>query len=630
MRTVVKKDGELAVKPGPAASEASDAFRSAALPQATVPTELASDAHPLLHFSKPVLDGNEIDPEDLAQVTPFIDRALSRDVSNGAELLDWVTKFRSPIESVIDDRSTQFAALARIGKADKSISERGTAFERDVHREILRSRNALDGRYLALVATLAETVPPYLTAYTRIIQERADLFCSENVPLEIQQKALTRAALGLKVGTVTFDGQEYSQSGMAAFLESQDRNLRERSWWASREALRPLLTERVRIFEELADLWGTMAKNASSDLELNPSPDRVPNYLFKRSRRNAYSPADANCMCLAVEEHIVPLLQRMLDKRLQRLREMGQIPSGELLGPWDIRVDLSSEAALKHFEDADGVFKVGAKLFEGVDPELVQLLSHIRELRGYDIKISPGREPGFFLADFQWRREPFIFGQIAGIHRDLPAIVHEVGHAFAQWLSRHHEILEYRQLGPPEMEDVASFGLEALSYDCLPEICSPAQVAMAKRQSLERVLEALSLSVRCYLHELRLYRNEKPNWVEQESRWTGGMVDFGKGAEEHIGLDWIKHGRVISDPLGMFGYGPGSLASLEILRRSRVDRAKTIADFKSALALGQSISMPEFFERAIGEWPLDPSRVDAFVERCASFLRTELESLGSI
>jgi oligoendopeptidase F len=102
----------------------------------------------------------------------------------------------------------------------------------------------------------------------------------------------------------------------------------------------------------------------------------------------------------------------------------------------------------------------------------------------------------------------------------------------------------------------------------------------------------------------------------------GGGIDW-SGHERARAKLWHRQLHIFLHPFYYVEYGIAQLGALQVWANSKQDRARALADYKAALALGGSRPLPELFERC--NTRLDFSRET--VSPMAELLRTELAAL---
>jgi oligoendopeptidase F len=422
----------------------------------------------------------------------------------------------------------------------------------------------------------------------RGLKASVELFREENLPLETELTRLgTQYQEIIGAMTVEFDGAERTMPQMARFQQSTDRDVRERAWRLSSER-RLADADRIdEIFDRMIGIRERIARNAGFD--------NFRDYQHRRMLRFDYEPSDCERFHRGVEEVCVPLLRRLDAERAEIL---GVDP----LRPWDQKVDLHGRDPLKPFEGADDLVERSSRAFHRLDAELGRLFDTLREGDCLDLDSRKGKAPGGYQYQRQRSGRPFIFMNAAGLHRDLTTMIHEAGHAFHSLLSVQEPLVDYRD-SPTEFAEVASMGMELLSYPELDEFYDADAANRARREHLEGVVSTLPWIAQIDAFQQWIYTHPGHSRAERTAAWNeldrrfGGGADF-TGLEDFRDRAWQRQLHLFVHPFYYIEYGIAQLGALQLWQRSRRDRAAAIDGYKRALALGGSEPLPRLFETA--------------------------------
>ena len=100
----------------------------------------------------------------------------------------------------------------------------------------------------------------------------------------------------------------------------------------------------------------------------------------------------------------------------------------------------------------------------------------------------------------------------------------------------------------------------------------------------------------------------------------GGDVNWG-GFERARANIWHRQLHIFIHPFYYIEYGIAQLGALQVWANSKLDKAKALADYKKALALGGSRSLPELFRAAGCEFEFSAKTMGPI----AQMLRQELK-----
>ncbi len=226
----------------------------------------------------------------------------------------------------------------------------------------------------------------------------------------------------------------------------------------------------------------------------------------------------------------------------------------------------------------------------------------MRELGCLDLDSRKGKAPGGYQATYEERRLPFIFMNAVGVQRDVGTMLHEGGHAFHTFAARRDPLLPYRS-SPIEFAEVASFGMELLTFDCLDEFYKGDDLARARRNQLEGIISLFpwvatidAFQHFIYTHPKHTHDERRACWLSLRERF-GGIADY-TGYEEALAAAWHRQLHLFQVPFYYIEYGIAKLGALQVWKNAMADRAGAIDQYRTALALGGSRPLPELFESA--------------------------------
>jgi oligoendopeptidase F len=352
--------------------------------------------------------------------------------------------------------------------------------------------------------------------------------------------------------------------------------------------------------DAINDLW-TRFLDVRLQLARNAGKPDYRAYRWQELLRLDYTPEDTRRFESAIEEIVVPAVAR----RLERRRRMLGLDS---LRPWDLQVDPMGRSPLRPFGDVAELRRKTSTVFHQVDPGLGDYFD-VMDREGYlDLDNRMNKAPGGYCTDFPLVQRPFIFMNAVGMHADVQTLVHESGHAFHNFESVHLPYTQQRSVGL-EFAEVASMSMELLAA---PYLSPPSDgfygeedAARARVQHLERMLTLwLTVgSVDAFQHWVYEHPDEAADpdhsdavWMEIRQRFFP-VVDY-SGLERELETSWhgILHIHVV--PFYIVEYGVAQLGAVQVWANARRDQAAAIAQYRHALSLGGTRSLPQLFAAA--------------------------------
>jgi oligoendopeptidase F len=517
------------------------------------------------------------------------DRALSVDTVR-PWLADW-----SRLEAVLGEA----AALAMIAytcdTADPAKEAAHLRFSGEILPRMDEQSVKLANRLLALGYT-----EPDLEVVIAKFRTASEIFREENVRLMSEVEEHCAHYQKITGGfTVLWEGQEKTIPQLQPYLQSPDRGVRERAWRLGNEPYLARRDELADIFDRLFELRQRMAHNADfADYEA---------YAFKAKCRFDYTPDDCRRFHDAVEAVVVPAVERLFRRRRERLR----VPS---LRPWDLGPDPDGRPPLRPFQQESELVEAGTRLFEQVSPQFGR---HFRLMAGeklLDLASRKGKAPGGYCETLHYRGKPFIFMNAVGVWEDVSTLLHEAGHAFHAFEAHHYPLIWQRHPGLEACE-LASMSMELLAAPYLARerggFFTPGELARARTEHLEDILLTLTHVASVDAFQSWLYRSGRGSdrdardaaWLAVRGRFERG-IDWSVLERERTAR-WYRQLHIFLYPFYYIEYGLAQVGALQIWRNSLRDPASAVERYRSALALGNTRSLPALFRAAGAEFTFD-------------------------
>jgi oligoendopeptidase F len=92
-------------------------------------------------------------------------------------------------------------------------------------------------------------------------------------------------------------------------------------------------------------------------------------------------------------------------------------------------------------------------------------------------------------------------------------------------------------------------------------------------------------------------------WTELHERFIPD-IDW-SGLEETLKIGWQKKLHIFQVPFYYVEYGLAQLGAVQVWKKSLNDKAKTVADYRKALAMGGTASLPELYAAAGAKFAFD-------------------------
>ena len=444
----------------------------------------------------------------------------------------------------------------------------------------------------------------------RGIKSDIDIFREENIPLGVEQTKLVTKAQGITGGmTVEFEGEERTFPEMKAFLESNNRSVREKAWKSMVSRWMNDSEELSEIFDELIKIRHEIAKNAGFD--------SYTNYMFKAMHRFDYTVEDCLTFHNSIEKVCMPIVREINEKRRSSFNL-------EILSPWDVNEksgsgpDIEGKNPLRPFENVGEMVQKLSELFHKMSRDLGNKFDKLVEMDTLDLETRKGKAPGGYQYYLEKSRVPFIFMNAAGLQGDLETMIHESGHAFHSLYCGHLDLIDERNY-PIEFAEVASMSMELLTQDEWKIFYdNDDEVNRAILSHLEGVVFLLPWIATIDAFQHWIYANPNHTREERTEYWLSLRDRFGskmdwKDNEDFRELSWQQQGHLFGVPFYYIEYGIAQLGALQLWQTHRKSPEKALKDYENAMKLGNTKILPELFAAAELKLGFDEKHVDSLI-----------------
>ena len=444
----------------------------------------------------------------------------------------------------------------------------------------------------------------------RGIKSDIDIFREENIPLGVEQTKLVTKAQGITGGmTVEFEGEERTFPEMKAFLESNNRSVREKAWKSMVSRWMNDSEELSEIFDELIKIRHEIAKNAGFD--------SYTNYMFKAMHRFDYTVEDCLTFHNSIEKVCMPIVREINEKRRSSFNL-------EILSPWDVNEksgsgpDIEGKNPLRPFDNVGEMVQKLSELFHRMSRDLGNKFDKLVEMDTLDLETRKGKAPGGYQYYLEKSRVPFIFMNAAGLQGDLETMIHESGHAFHSLYCGHLDLIDERNY-PIEFAEVASMSMELLTQDEWQIFYdNDDEVNRAILSHLEGVVFLLPWIATIDAFQHWIYANPNHTREERTEYWLSLRDRFGskmdwKDNEDFRELSWQQQGHLFGVPFYYIEYGIAQLGALQLWQTHRKSPEKALKDYENAMKLGNTKILPELFAAAELKLGFDEKHVDSLI-----------------
>jgi oligoendopeptidase F len=527
-------------------------------------------------------------------------------------LLEW-----SELSKAVGETASYLQLAADLDTADQDAQDQFSHFNRMTQPEVTIAESALRRKILAITDP---RIPSEATMVLRRMATDELAYRAENVPIEAEEADLITAYSRLTGSQlVEYGGQQLTIPEIQRNLQEPDRSVREGSWRAWQKAKLTLAPELDQLFLQMLRARRKLAKNA----EVNSFRDLI----WLKYHRYDYTPNDCYEFHNSIELEIVPLASELLE---QHRKELGI----DTLLPWDFYwrapVDPKGRPPLRPFETVEELEEGTQRIFHALDPELGKQFGQFR--MGFcDLGSRPNKMSHAYCTTFPKRQMPFVLENVVGSEHDVQVTLHEFGHAFHGYASMRSQPLIWNHFSATEFVEVPSQSMEVLALPYLTKekggFYSDQELSRVRRTQVSLVVHLLTwiAFMDSFQHWIYTEAPENVTLDEMDAKAAELISRFmpqtdWRGFPKELGKSWHYH-HIFTSPFYYIEYGLSWLGALQLWQKSLGEPEQALRQYRSALTLGNTRTVPDLFKAAGAKFAFDRGTI----RRMISFLRTQLK-----
>lgn len=544
---------------------------------------------------------------------PYFKNLLDRKLETSQNLEQWL-KDMSELEAVVSEDISWRHIKMTCDTENKSLEEAFNYFCLEIQPKIQPYADALNKKLVNSPLTKELNPEKYFT-FLRSVQKNIDLFREENIPLHAEL-AVVQQQYGMISGKmmVEVNGKEYTLQQAAKFLENSDRNLREEVYGKINE-------RRLQDKDALINLYTSLIQKRHK-VALNAGFENYRDYKFKELGRFDYTKEDCFRFHEAVRQHVIPLVNKIYQKKKKKL-------GLDELRPWDVEAEPEGTKPLTPFKTSDELINKSIKCFTRLRPFFGECLQQMNTMKHLDLESRKGKAPGGYNSPLAESGAPFIFMNAAGQMHDVTTMAHEGGHAIQSFLTHNLELSGFKEY-PMEIAEVASMAMELFSMDHWDVFFdNKEELTRAKEHQLERTMTIFPWIAVVDKFQHWVYENPGHTVNERNKKWMDILQSFSDDVIDYSGLDnyrenaWQRQLHLFEVPFYYIEYGIAQLGAIGMWMQYKKDPEKALDNYTKALALGGTKTLPQLYEVAGLKFNFSPENIKTLMD----FMNEEMEKI---
>jgi oligoendopeptidase F len=537
-----------------------------------------------------------------------------RELNSAEDLAKWLLD-RSELDAVLEEDAAWRYIRMTIDTRDESLNNAYTFFVTKIQPELAPYDDLLNRKLVECPYTESLKSDPAYAIYFKAVETALEIFREVNISLEAELNEKSQLFGSISAAqSIEHEGGQITMQRAAALMKETDEVLR-KSVFEKMAVRRREDTEKLHVlFTELIE--------KRHQLSVNAGFKNFRDYKFKALNRFDYTKEDCFNFHQSVKTLIVPIVREIQAERLVKLGKSA-------FKPWDTEVDPEGKAPLKPFETGDEMLEGTVKMFHQIDSYFGECLEKMNEMGHLDLDSKAGKAPGGYNYPLYEIGVPFIFMNAVGAQRDLVTMVHEGGHAVHSFLSRDLALTGFKNL-PSEVAELASMSMELLTMHLWSEFyATDEQLNRAKKEQLETILKILPWIAQIDEFQHWVYENPNHSISDRDAHWLKLCTEYGTGLtdwtgyEDQLATSWQRQMHLFEVPFYYIEYGIAQLGALGVWKNSLSDFGKAVEQYKDALRLGYTRSIPEIYATAGIKFDFTSD----YLKELANFVREELQKL---
>lgn len=232
--------------------------------------------------------------------------------------------------------------------------------------------------------------------------------------------------------------------------------------------------------------------------------------------------------------------------------------------------------------------------FSEIDSQIAENFNYMREHHLYDIESSPDKMEGGYTVLLNSYAVPFIFNCPYGDYNDIRTMIHEFGHANADYIHPTRAISETLGISLDTLE-IHSQGMEVLFTEYHDDIFGETQGKVFTDYTIYAMISAVIDG--CLFDEFQRYAYENPDCTLEQLNEKYKELNEEYGMEYSTDIvysyDWTQIAHNFNSPMYYISYATSALSSLDLWAEAAKDRDNAIEIYKDLIDCGGSTPYTE-------------------------------------
>lgn len=438
----------------------------------------------------------------------------------------------------------------------------------------------LQGFYKALVGagTRSELERELGTHLFQLAQAQIEAFSDEIIEDLIEENKLSTEYMALIAkAQIPYEGEVYTLSQLAPFMESGDRGVRKETSALYYGYFEEHEEEFDDLFDKLVKVRDKMAKTLGYE-----------NFIplgYKRMQRTDYGPREVKAYRDQIYNEVVPMATALY------LRQQNRLGLSDF-HYYDENLTFATGNAMPKGSPQD-IVDAASGMYHSLSKETGEFFDFMLERKLMDLEAKTGKQSGgycTFMANYQ---SPFIFSNFNGTQGDVIVLTHEAGHAFQMYLSRRQEVPEYR-FPTYEACEIHSMSMEFLTWPWMDKFFGED----TEKFKFNHLSDSLTfLPYGASIDEFQHYVYENPRATPKERKRVFRQIErkylphrnYDDNSFLERGTYWYRQNHVFRSPFYYIDYTLAQAVAFQYYRMAQENGREAIENYIDFTRLGGTL-----------------------------------------
>ena len=540
-------------------------------------------------------------------ITGFTDKV--RSAASAADVLSAITD--------LDAASSEFMTMVTICSVRHTLNTKDEFYQAE-YEYIMEQLPTMNPAQIAFQDAVAESPfrPDVEAVYGKQIFVKAELakksFTEANIPLMQRESKLCTEYENMMAGAeIPFEGETLNLYGIQKHFEDEDREKRRAAYRAYEKFYADNEPRLEEIWDELIKIRTEMGRNLGFD-------SFIPLGYMQQGRTD-YGQEEVASFRAQVLKELVPFCSELYEAQAKRL---GLV---EVMAYDEKRVFPDGNA--HPAGDDDFMIRNAQSMYHDISPETGEFIDFMIDHELMDLKNKPGKASTGYMTFLPSLKAPFVFSCFNGTIFDMEVLSHELGHAFAGYMSmRNQPIFDFCDW-TTDIAEIHSMAMEQFAYPYAERFFGD-DADKYRFQHLQEAITFVPFGVAvdefqhiCYAHPELTAKERTYEWHKLEEKympWRKYDPDeefFGRGGY------WYHKLHIFLYPFYYINYTLTTMGAMEFKTRDARDHKGAWADYLKLCRCGSSMSYLETLRHAGLMVPFEEGTVEKACSYAMDILR---------